>query len=140
MRIVRDTLSLTLVTSALVGIQILVSDQWLWTAAPTHAYGLMGFVSIDIILAAAVLSKTILGAGAAILIAVSQLAAMLADRVVGQPVGVTAAAFGNYLLNDTSYLVLLAVQLGIVTAAIATMATSLIQRHASWTHAMDETR
>src|SRR5439155_727795 len=40
MRIVRLVLSAALGTSALVGIQILATDYWLWSAAPTHAQSL----------------------------------------------------------------------------------------------------
>src|SRR5437870_7082120 len=50
MRIVRLVLSAALGTSALVGIQILATDYWLWSAAPTHAYGLMAFVALDLAL------------------------------------------------------------------------------------------
>src|SRR6266705_580176 len=47
MRIVRLILSAALGASALVGIQILATDYWLWSASPTHAYGLMAFVALD---------------------------------------------------------------------------------------------
>src|SRR5207247_2834862 len=57
MKIVQATLSLTLAISGLLGVQILIDDKWLWAAAPSHAYGLIGFVSIDMILVVAALMR-----------------------------------------------------------------------------------
>jgi len=41
-----DTLA-ALAASASVGIETLSTDYWLWSAAPTHAYGLIVFVGLD---------------------------------------------------------------------------------------------
>jgi len=82
MKIVQATLSLTLAISGLLGIQILIDDKWLWAAAPSHAYGLIGFVSIDMILVVVALVRVGLATVSAALMAVAQFAAMLADVVV----------------------------------------------------------
>src|SRR5947199_9993618 len=102
MKIVQATLSLTLAISGLLGIQILIDDKWLWAAAPSHAYGLIGFVSIDMILVVAALMRVGLATVSAALMAVAQFAAMLADVVGGQPEGGPSVAFRSYLVGDAS--------------------------------------
>ena len=71
MKIVQATLSLTLAISGLLGIQILIDDKWLWAAAPSHAYGLIGFVSIDMILVVVALVRVGLATVSAALMAVA---------------------------------------------------------------------
>ena len=129
MKIVQATLSLTLAISGLLGIKILIDDKWLWAAAPSHAYGLIGFVSIDMILLVAALMRVGLATVSAALMAVAQFAAMLADVVVGQPEGVPSVAFRNYLLGDTAYLGLLFIQIAILSVAIAGLTIPLLHRH-----------
>ncbi len=128
MKVVQVMLSLTLAISGLLGIQILIDDKWLWAAAPSHAYGLIGFVSIDMILLAAALIRINLATVSAGLMAAAQFAAMLADVVVGQPEGVPSIAFRNYLLGDTAYLGLLFIQIAILSVAIATLTIPLLHR------------
>ena len=128
MKIVQATLSLTLAISGLLGIQILIDDKWLWAAAPSHAYGLIGFVSIDMILVVAALMRVGLATMSAALMAVAQFAAMLADVVVGQPEGVPSTSFRSYLLGDTAYLGLLFIQIAILSVAIVTLTIPLLHR------------
>jgi len=128
MKVVQVMLSLTLAISGLLGIQILIDDKWLWAAAPSHAYGLIGFVSIDMILLAAALIRINLATVSAGLMAAAQFAAMLADVVVGQPEGVPSIAFRNYLLGDTAYLGLLFIQIAILSVATATLTIPLLHR------------
>ncbi len=128
MKIVQATLSLTLAVSGLLGIQILIDDKWLWAAAPSHAYGLIGFVSIDLILVVVALLRVGLATVGAALMAMAQFAAMLADVVVGQPEGVPSIAFRNYLLADTAYLGLLFIQIAILSVAIVTLTIPLLHR------------
>ncbi len=128
MKIVQATLSLTLAISGLLGIQILIDDKWLWAAAPSHAYGLIGFVSIDMILVAVALFRAGLATVSAALMAAAQFAAMLADVVIGQPEGVPSTAFRNYLLGDTAYLGLLFIQIAILSVAIVTLTIPLLHR------------
>src|SRR5438034_11719019 len=129
MKIVQATLSLTLAIAGLVGIQILIDDKWLWAAAPSHAYGLIGFVSIDMILVVAALMRVGLATVSAALMATAQFAAMLADVVVGQPEGVPPIAFRNYLLGDAAYLGLLFIQIAILSVAIAGLTITLLHSH-----------
>src|ERR1700745_50433 len=118
MKLIRDILSLSLFASGLLGVQIVVNDRWLWSAAPSHAYGLIGFVAIDLLLALTLLrmgSVAILGA---VVASTTQFGAMLADLVAGKPEGVPSAAFRAYLTGDISYVVLLIIQVAILSLAI----------------------
>src|SRR3989442_1730593 len=83
MRIVRLILSAALGASAMVGIQILATDYWLWSASPTHAYGLMAFVALDLALIVGVWRLTRLALFGALLTATVQLMAMLGDIIAG---------------------------------------------------------
>jgi hypothetical protein len=49
--------SVLLVLSALLGLAILGTDHNLWSLEPSHAYGLIGFVAIDVIAMALVMWK-----------------------------------------------------------------------------------
>jgi hypothetical protein len=129
MRLVRDALSLALVVSGWLGVEILANDKWLWLAAPSHAYGLIVFVAIDLTLALTLFIRINLATIGAGLIATAQLGAMLADTAVGQPQGVASGAFSMYLLSDSSYIALLVVQVGILLVAIVSSAISLLQKH-----------
>src|SRR5438552_16063723 len=116
MRIVRLVLSAALGTSALVGIQILAMDYWLWSAAPTHAYGRMAFVDLDLALIVGVWRVTRLAMIGLRLTAAFQFVAMLGDIIGGEPAGLPAAVFRNYLLADTAYVGLLVTQ-GLILAS-----------------------
>ena len=129
MKIVRDALSLALIASGLLGVEILANDRWLWSAAPSHAYGLIVFVAIDLTLALAAFIRVSLATLGAGLIATLQLGAMLGDAVVGQPQGVAASAFSMYLLSDTSYVGLLAIQVGILFLAMGAAAATFLHKH-----------
>ena|SRR5947209_13738258 len=130
MRIVRLVLSAALGTSALVGIQILATDYWLWSAAPTHAYGLMAFVALDGALILGVWRVTRLAMIGPLLTAAFQFVAMLGDIIGGEPAGLPAAVFRNYLLADTAYVSLLVTQGLIMAIAIGTWA--LPHMHGHW--------
>src|SRR2546421_10541861 len=129
MRIVRLVLSAALGTSALVGIQILATDYWLWSAAPTHAYGLMAFVALDLALILGVWRVTRLAMIGPLLTAAFQFVAMLGDIIGGEPVGLPAAVFRNYLLADTAYVSLLVTQGLIMAIAIGTWALPHMHGH-----------
>ena len=129
MRIVRLVLSAALGTSALVGIQILAMDYWLWSAAPTHAYGLMAFVALDLALILGVWRITRLAIFGALLTATFQLAAMLGDIVAGEPAGLPTALFRNYLLADAAYVELLITQSVIMAIAIGAWALPYLHGH-----------
>ena len=132
MKVVRDMLSIGLVSSGLIGTQILVADKWLWVAAPTHAIGLLVFVLIDLALGLAIWWRTPIATLGSALVSGSQLAAMLADIAIGQPMGVATLAFRVYLLTDVSYTVLLFTQLAVLSIAAVALASPLIHRHGRW--------
>ena len=129
MKVLRDLLSLALLASGLLGTQILATDKWLWTAAPTHAYGLVAFVIIDLALAALATIRMRLTSAVGGIISVAQFGAMLADIVSGQPSGVAAFAFRSYLLSDSSYIGLLIIQIMILILATGTLAYPFVQHH-----------
>jgi hypothetical protein len=128
-RIVRLIFSATLAASALVGVQILSTDLWLWSAAPTHAYGLMAFIALDVALIFGTWIVTRFAVFGALLTATVQLAAMLGDIIAGEPAGLPVAVFRNYLLTDTAYLGLLITQGFIMTIAIGTWAMPHMHGH-----------
>ena len=130
MRIVRLVLSAALGTSGLIGIQILATDYWLWSAAPTRAYGLMAFVALDLALILGVWRVTRLAMIGPLLTATFQFVAMLGDLIGGEPAGLPAAVFRNYLLADTAYVSLLVTQGLIMAIAIGTWA--LPHMHGHW--------
>ena len=129
MRIVRLVLSAALGASAVVGIQILSTDYWLWSAAPTHAYGLMAFAALDFALILGIWRATRLVIFGALLTATVQLAAMLGDIIAGEPAGLPASVFRNYLLADTAYLGLLTTQGLIMAIGIGTWALPHLHSH-----------
>lgn len=136
MRIVRDVLSLGLVASSLLGILILTTDRWLWAAAPSHAYGLIGFVIVDLLLAITILEIVSVGTLAAAIASFVQVSVMIGDMLVGQPEGISSTAFRAYLINDPSYIGLLFVKTIIVAIAIASMTKPFLQRHAHLTRSL----
>ena len=129
MRIVRLILSAALAASALVGIEILSTDYWLWSAAPTHAYGLIVFVALDAMLILGTWRALRPAVFGALLTATIQLSAMLGDIIQGQPAGTPAAAFRSYLLADTAYLGLFVAQGLIMAIAVGTWALPHLQSH-----------
>lgn len=138
MRIVRLVLSGALAASALVGTQILSTDYWLWSAAPTHAYGLVAFVVLDAALILGSWRGARLAVFGAPVTATIQLVAMLGDIISGQPTGTPAAAFRNYLLADAAYLGLLTIQGLILAIALGTWALPHVHGH--WLASLKTTR
>jgi hypothetical protein len=134
MRTVRLILGTALAASALVGIEILSTDYWLWSAAPTHAYGLVAFVALDTALIFGMWRAVRAAVFGALLIATVQLVSMLGDIITGQPAGTPAAAFRSYLLADTAYLGLLFTQGLIMAIAVGNWALPHLHGHwlASW--------
>lgn len=129
MRAARGILSAALLASAAVGTLILATDTWLWFSSPTHAYGLAAFVAIDIALVASMWRRTRFVIGGAMMAAAIQLIAMLGDTVAGEPAGVPSNAFRSYLLTNTAFLALLAIQSVIIVLGIGTLAIPLVHRH-----------
>lgn len=140
MRLVRDILALALVASALVGMQLLLTDRWLWSTAPSHAYGLVGFVIVDILLTVALLENVGATTLAAAFSSLVQIGAMVGDLFFGQPNGVPSTAFRAYLIGDPSYSVLLIIKFAIVAVAMAGLTKPLLHRHAHWTGPVPRSR
>ncbi len=113
----------------MVGIQILATDYWLWSASPTHAYGLMAFVALDFALIVGVWRLTRLALFGALLTATVQLLAMLGDIIAGEPAGLPVVVFRNYLLADTAYVGLLITQGLIMAITIGTWALPHLHGH-----------
>ena len=133
MSIVRDVMSLALVLSGLVGAQILAFDKWLWSADPSHAYGLLGFAVVDQVLAVLLLWRVRFAMIGASAVATVQFGAMLVDAVAGQPTGVTSSAFKSYLLSDYSFVGLMIIQVSILVVALGSLTILTIHRHRPWT-------
>src|SRR5438552_19042910 len=98
MKVVRLILSVALGASALVGIQIMATDFWLWFAAPTHAYGLMVFVALDLALILGVWRATRQAIFGGLLTATFQLVGMLVDILGGHPGRLPPALVRTYPL------------------------------------------
>ena len=93
-------------------------DKWLWNAARSHALGLVLFVTIDALVLVGMWRKPVLASLGALLVSFVQLGAMLGDIVNGQPTGISTDTFRSYLLTDTAFTSLLALQ-GIILALAA---------------------
>ncbi len=112
----------TLLVSGLVGIWIVASDGWLRAVAPTHAYGLLAFAVLDLVLALVVIAVPRIAYAGALLVSITQVAAMAGDALSFTPTGTLQAAFRAYILGDMAFLALLGIQFavaGITATAIA---------------------
>jgi hypothetical protein len=121
-RIAQTVLTPILLVSGLVGVWIATNDGWLRAVAPSHAYGLLAFAAIDIVLAFVIIVVPKLGYVGALLVSMTQIAAMAGDALIFTPAGSLQAAFRAYLLSDTAFVALMGIQLavvGITATAIA---------------------
>lgn len=115
-------------TSAAVGIEVIRTDGWLWAAAPAHAYGLIGFVVLDLLLAGInYRGATKLATIGSSLFGGTQFAAMAGDLLMGQPAGVPTGVWESYLLGDASFLALLCIQVFIVVWSLLSARITAIQ-------------
>ncbi len=121
-RIAKIILTPTLLVSGLVGMWIVANDGWLRAVAPTHAYGLLAFAVLDLVLALVVMAVPRIAYAGALLVSITQVAAMAGDALSFTPTGTLQAAFRAYLLGDMAFLALLGIQFavaGITATAIA---------------------
>ncbi len=121
-RTAQMVLTPTLLVSGLVGMWIVASDGWLRAVAPTHAYGLLAFAVLDLVLALVVMAVPRIAYAGALLVSIAQVAAMAGDALTFTPTGTLQAAFRAYLLGDMAFLALLGIQFavaGITATAIA---------------------
>ncbi len=122
-----------LVASTFLGSWILENDQWLWSSAPSHAYGLAGFVLVNAILAVLVVVwKTQWPARLVSMATFVQTASMLSDLAGGQPMGVPVTAFRQYLLGDSSFVALLSIQVAIILVVLESGLVGYLHRHSQW--------
>jgi hypothetical protein len=89
----------------------------------------MVFVAFDATIMLLEWRATRLAIFGALLTSTVQLVAMLGDIVAGEPTGLPAAVFRNYLLADTAYLGLLITQGLIMAIAIGTWALPHLHGH-----------
>ena len=121
-RITQTVLASTLLASGLVGTWIVANDGWLRAVAPSHAYGLLAFAALDVVLALVVMMVPKLGYVGALVVSMSQVVAMAGDALTFTPAGTLQAAFRAYLLGDTAFVALLGIQVavaGITATAVA---------------------
>ena len=128
-RIARTVLAPTLLVSGLVGVWIAANDGWLWAVAPSHAYGLLAFAALDVILALVVIVVPRLAYVGALLVSTTQVVAMAGDALTFTPTGTVQAAFRAYLLGDTAFVALLGIQLAVGVIAAAEIAMPHRVRH-----------
>ncbi len=121
-------LSVALLVSAAVGARILTTDGWLWAAAPTHAYGLIAFVAMDIVLIAALWRRTKFAEVGAITLAAVQFLAMAGDLAGYTPAGVPTSIFQSYLLSDMPFVALLTIQPAIAGLGVLSRKLTSTQR------------
>jgi hypothetical protein len=118
MTTIRTILSVSLLFSAVIGTSIVLTDAYLWSAAPTHALGLIGFITLDIALAIALSNRISLASLLSIGLSAVQAIAMLGDILAYSTPDVPQKAFRAYLLNSPAFMALLVVQLVILALAI----------------------
>ena len=127
MKTVNLILSVVLLFSAAVGGYILATDSYLWSVAPTHAYGLAAFTAIDLVLVAGLWRKPRAAIVVATLLGLVQLGAMSGDIFFGTMTFssdvTTAAAFSKYLLGDAAFVALLGIQAVLIVVGIAAFVT-----------------
>ena len=128
-RIAKIILTPTLLVSGLVGMWIVASDGWLRAVAPTHAYGLLGFAVLDLVLALVVMAVPRIAYVGALLVSIAQVAAMAGDALTFTPTGTLQAAFRAYLLGDMAFLALLGIQLAVAGMTATALAMPLVARH-----------
>ncbi len=114
----KAAVSAVLLISALIGSIMLLTDRFLWSAAPSHAYGLIVFVAVDVGLAAAIWRVTRLAILGSALLGLIQFAAMAGDVFVGGPVSMSTALWRQYILGDVYFVVLLGMQLVVIVVAL----------------------
>ena len=84
-RIAQTVLIPTLLVSGLVGVWTVANDGWLRAVAPSHAYGLLAFAALDVVLALVVIVVPRLAYVGAFLISMTQVVAMAGDGVNDAP-------------------------------------------------------
>jgi len=125
-KLLKAVLAISLLLSAALGAHILATDAYLWAEAPSHAYGLVAFVVIDMIAAAGMFGLPRVTRIVAFLLPVIQLAAMGGDFYMGlgSPGSLIQESFRDYLLNDVAFMILLVLQAVVVGFALTYLVQS----------------
>jgi hypothetical protein len=118
-KVLSVVLAVAFVISALVGSYIIATDGYLWVEAPTHAYGLIVFIAIDLAAVVGIFVLPRVTRIVALALPIVQFAAMAGDLYMGlgSPGSVAQGAFRQYLLNDPAYMSLLVLEAMIVGLA-----------------------
>ena len=123
MRTIRMILSAVLLLSAAVGAYILATDSYLKSTAPTHAAGLAAFTVVDLALMVGLYWKPRIAIILSVLLGLVQAGAMAGDVFFGTLTFssnvTTAAAFSKYLLGDSAFVTLLAIQVVLIVTGLA---------------------
>jgi len=121
-------LSAVLLVSAAIGGYILTTDSALWSVAPSHAYGLISFTVVDVLLVLGLWKVPRTAIVVAVLLGLAQLSAMAGDIFFGTLTftsnSTTSEAFSNYLLGDVAFIALLWVQVILIVVGIVAFVTS----------------
>lgn len=80
-----------LILAVLVSLYILAVDNILWQYQPSHAYGLIAFIIVDLVLVGAVVVKPKVGFAAALIWGVLQILVLIGDAAMGLGVPETSA-------------------------------------------------
>ena len=109
-----------LIASAGVGTYISATDSYLWAEAPSHAYGLIVFIGVDLVAAAALYLLPRASRTLALLLPAAQFVTMAGDLYVGlgSPGSVVQNGFREYLLNDSPFMVLFLLQAVLIGLAL----------------------
>ena len=103
-----------LAISAALGSWILATDTFLWTARPEHAYGLLAFVVLDVVLATLILTRRKYAFLGTLVFATVQFLAQAGDPILGRPSGYTIETFALYLFSNWAFDALLIAQVAIM--------------------------
>jgi hypothetical protein len=128
-RTAQIVLAPTVLASGLVGTWIAVGDGWLRAVAPTHAYGLLAFAALDLVLAPVILTVPRTAYVGALLVSMTQVVAMAGDALTFAPTGTPQVAFRAYLLGNLAFLALLGIQLAVAGMTVAAIAMPRVGRH-----------
>jgi hypothetical protein len=111
-KILKAALTFSLVISAVIGAYIVSTDSYLWTEAPSHTYGLIAFIVVDLITASALYTLPRLSRILVLFLPVIQFTAMVGDLYLGlgSPGSIVQDSFREYLLNDSAFMILLVLQ------------------------------
>lgn len=117
-RLGRRLLLAALLLSALAGLQIFLTDTDLWEAAPSHAYGLLVFIILDLVATALSVALPKLGLPAAMTWGTVKFFLLLGDILTAKNVGFHSySQFMEYLFSLWNFDTLLVLQLIIAILA-----------------------